>query len=307
MINYNLYDSCKLCPHSCGVNRNTGVLGYCKTSSKQHISSICIHRGEEPIISGKDGICNIFFSHCNMQCIFCQNHQISRNTNSYEKILSTTEVVNEITAFLNKGIKRLGFVSPSHMVLQVIDIIEQLWYRDYKPITVWNSNAYDNVETLRILEPYIDVYLPDFKYSDNRLAKEFSGCNNYFEIALAAIKEMYYQKGNVIHLDNNNEIEKGLIIRHLVLPNHVENSLGVLETIANEISPRVYISLMSQYYPPAELNLPIKINRYLNKEEYITVVEYMEYLGLTNGWIQEFESQNYYRPDFYQLHPFENN
>lgn len=304
-MNYNAYNSCTMCPHECGVNRNEGELGICKSGSGQHIASICIHKGEEPVINGEKGICNIFFSHCNLSCIYCQNHQISRVKNPIEKILTTEEVVNQVIKILDTGIRAVGFVSPSHMVLQIIDIIENLHNKGYFPITVWNSNAYDKAETLRILEPYINIYLPDFKYSDDELAYQYSGIEQYTSIALKAIKEMYFQKGNSLVFDENGQLEQGLIIRHLVLPNNIQNSLNVMKIIADEISPRVAVSLMSQYYPPADLQLPLELRRNLKTEEYEIVVEYMQSLGITKGWIQEFESQDFYRPDFKHKHPFE--
>lgn len=302
---YEAYESCSLCPHECGVNRNKGERGICGASSLQHISSICIHKGEEPVVNGEKGICNVFFSHCNLSCIFCQNHQISQHESPIEDLLTTKNVVKKIIPFLEKGIRTVGFVSPSHMALQVIDIIENLWHLGYKPITVLNSNAYDKPETLRMLESYIDVYLPDFKYSNNDLAFRLSGIKNYVAIAMAAIKEMYFQKGNTLHLNSKNEVERGLIIRHLVLPNHIENSFGVLDIIEQEISPRVTISLMSQYYPPENLSLPHEINRKLKKSEYDKVILYMQEHGMTKGWIQTVESSDFYKPDFNQQHPFE--
>lgn len=304
-MNYHAYNSCVLCPHECGVNRNEGESGTCGAGSGQHISSVCVHKGEEPAISGEKGICNVFFSHCNLACIYCQNHQISCAKNPIETIISTEEVVNQIIEILDDGIRAVGFVSPSHMVLQVIDIIENLHREGYHPVTVWNSNAYDKPETLRMLESYIDIYLPDFKYADDELAKQYSGIDHYSSIAIKAVKEMYYQKGNTLLYDEHGQLERGLVIRHLVLPNHTENSISVMNLIAEEISFRVAVSLMSQYYPPADLQLPYKLTRNLKKEEYETVVEHMQELGITKGWIQEFESQDFYRPDFNQEHPFE--
>lgn len=304
-MNYDAYNSCILCPHKCGINRNDGELGLCGASSKQHISSICIHQGEEPAISGEKGICNVFFSHCNLACIYCQNHQISRRNNPIETIISTEEVVSQIIKILDRGIRAVGFVSPSHMVLQVMDIIESLHREGYHPVTVWNSNAYDKPETLRMMESYIDIYLPDFKYADDNLAKQYSGIEQYSSIALKAIKEMYYQKGNTLLYDENSQLERGLVIRHLVLPNHIVNSIAVMNMIAEEISPRVAVSLMSQYYPPLDLQLPYALSRNLKKEEYETVIEHMQKLSITKGWVQEFESQDFYRPEFNQNHPFE--
>ncbi len=305
MIFYEAYNACNICPHECGVNRNKGEKGICGATSLQHISSICIHKGEEPVINGERGICNVFFSHCNLSCIYCQNHQISQHHSPIEEILTTEDVVNKILPLLKKGIRAVGFVSPSHMAIQVIDIIEHLWHLGYKPVTVWNSNAYDKVETLRMLEPYIDVYLPDFKYSNDTIAFNMSGIKNYVATALAAIKEMYYQKGNTLQLNSKNEIERGLIIRHLVLPNHIENSLNVLDIIEQEISPRVALSLMSQYYPPENLTLPHEISRKIKFSEYNNVIQYMHELGMNKGWIQDFESTDFYKPNFNKEHPFE--
>lgn len=302
---YDLYYHCTLCPHECGVNRNIGETGICGASAQQHIASVCIHRGEEPVISGKKGICNVFFSHCNLSCIYCQNHQISRQSAPIEEVMTTDAVVKNIIHFLDKGIHAVGFVSPSHMALQVIDIIKNLWSLGYKPVTVWNSNAYDKVETLRMLEPYIDVYLPDFKYSNDSLALQYSNIKNYTQTAIQAIKEMYYQKGNTHVINNKGEIERGLIIRHLVLPHQTENSLNVLKLIANELSPRIAVSLMTQYYPPHGLTLPKELQYKLTKSEYIKVVARAEELCINKGWIQEFDSADFYQPDFNRSHPFD--
>jgi putative pyruvate formate lyase activating enzyme len=302
---YSLYKSCNVCPHACGVNRLAGETGICGATAQQHISSICIHKGEEPIISGEKGICNVFFSHCNLACVYCQNFQISRQKKPLEQLLTTDEVVCQIISILQKGIRLVGFVSPSHMAVQVIDIIEHLWEKGYKPVTVWNSNAYDNIETLKLLEPYMDVYLPDFKYSDDLIAQEYSHIKNYSSVAIKALKEMYYQKGNTLRLNNAGEIEKGLIVRHLVLPNHTKNSLHALELLAEEISPRMAVSLMAQYYPPEGLTLPHTLQQKLTANEYQKVVDKMNELGFTKGWIQEFESNDFYRPDFNRKNPFE--
>lgn len=302
---YELYNHCTLCPHECGVNRNIGETGICGASAQQHIASICIHRGEEPVISGKNGVCNVFFSHCNLSCIYCQNHQISQQNAPIEVIMTTEAVVKNIIRFLDKGTHAVGFVSPSHMALQVIDIIVHLWNLGYKPVTIWNSNAYDKVETLRMLEPYIDVYLPDFKYSNDSLALKYSNIKNYTQTALQAIKEMYYQKGNTLVINNDEEIERGLIVRHLVLPHHTKNSLNVLKLIANELSPRIAVSLMAQYYPPNGLVLPKELQYKLTKSAYLEVVALAKELCINKGWIQEFDSADFYQPDFNRSHPFE--
>lgn len=296
---------CTLCPRDCGIDRTKGDKGYCGLDDKIYISSICIHKGEEPPVSGPNGICNVFFSHCNMQCVYCQNFQISDNkfaANSYEMTLETA--VNKIIDILDKGIPALGFVSPSHQIPQMLSIIEELHKRSYKPIIVYNSNGYDKVETLKELEGIVDVYLPDFKYCDSVLSKELSDAPDYPATALKAIKEMYRQKGSLLITNDSGYAESGLIIRHLILPGLAQNSIRLLGTITKEVSPEVHISLMSQYFPPKTLS-PSYLNYKITEEEYRLVTDEMERLGLYNGWLQEYDSQNNYRPDFNKEHPFE--
>jgi putative pyruvate formate lyase activating enzyme len=296
---------CALCPRECHVNRTIERAGYCKSDHSFDIATICRHMGEEPVISGKNGICNVFFAHCNIQCSYCQNYQISRNKS---KVIGTSmkldEVVSAITEILDSGVNLLGFVSPSHFIPQMKAIIFSLHEKGKRPVIVYNTNAYDKVETLRSLEGLIDVYLPDFKYSDEKLAEEYSDAHDYPDIALKAIKEMVRQKGTTLMLDENGQAASGVIIRHLVLPGFVPNSLEVLRLISEEISPFVHISLMSQYYPsPGVANHP-QMGRTITKEEYDKVAEEMELLGLYRGWLQERESHEHYLPDFFRDHPF---
>jgi putative pyruvate formate lyase activating enzyme len=297
---------CTLCPRGCGVNRFEGGSGYCGTDAGMNIASICIHRGEEPPINGPDGICNIFFAGCNLCCIYCQNHDISRrDAASRNPSMKLSEVIDTVVKILSKGIKAVGFVSPSHVVPQVKAIIKDLNSRGLKPITVYNTNSYDRPETLRSLTELIDVYLPDYKYVTPAIAEEYSDASDYPVVALKAIKEMYYQKGSVLHIDNMGRAESGILIRHLVLPGRVEESKKVLKTIAEELSTGIHVSLMSQYHPtPFVRDHPV-INRRLYKEEYDAVVRAMEELGFRNGWLQEMDSYQNYRPDFRKKHPFE--
>jgi len=297
---------CCLCPRNCHANRIEYPLGYCNTDAGFHISSICLHRGEEPPISGPTGICNIFFSRCNLQCIYCQNYQISTLGHDVQKSVYTLdEVVSNIEFYLSYGCTHVGFVSPSHVIVQVKAIIEALLNRGHSPVFVYNSNGYDSVETLRSLEGLIDVYLPDLKYMDSGLAAKYSGAGNYPEAASAALKEMYRQKGSTLIHDEQGCAESGLLIRHLVLPGHVENSKAVLRFIAEELSPLVHISLMSQYYPtPAVAGHP-QLGRPIKASEYKQVLKEMRQLGMFRGWIQDFDSHASYRPDFSLDHPFE--
>ena len=301
-----MLEDCTLCPRECRINRFEGGSGYCGTDAGLNIASVCIHRGEEPVISGEGGICNIFFAGCNLHCLYCQNHEISQGG----IIISTKgteleEVLDQIVKMLSKGIAAVGFVSPSHVVPQVKAIIRGLNSRGYKPVTVYNTNGYDKQETIRSLSGMIDVYLPDWKYVTKEIATSYSDASDYSEIALKAFKEMYYQKGSTVAIDENGRAENGLLIRHLVLPGHAEESKKVLRSIAEELSPGVHLSLMSQYHPTALVRNHQILNRPLYKAEYESVVETMESLGFRNGWVQDMDSTMNYRPDFSKENPFE--
>ena len=297
---------CSFCPRNCHADRFSSKTGYCKSGASFNISSVCVHKGEEPVISGKDGICNIFFTNCNLQCIYCQNWQISTNRkerNSTEMPLEN--VIREITAILDRGINMIGFVSPSHAIPQMRIIVNILDSLGYHPVKVYNTNGYDKPEILKSLEGIIDVFLPDFKYMDTLLAEEYSDAADYPQIASQALKEMYRQKGSALHLSDDGQVESGIIIRHLVLPGQVENSRKVLRIIAEEISPKLHISLMSQYYPTQAVACHPVLKRQLKQREYDAVVDEMNILGFSNGWTQELESKHNYQPDFQRKHPFE--
>ena len=301
-----LLSDCTLCPRECHVDRFREGNSYCGADAGMNIASICIHKGEEPPISGPEGICNIFFSGCNLRCIYCQNHEISRRGSQYVKAsFDINDTFDKIESILSKGIRAVGFVSPSHVVPQVKVIIKGLRSRGLNPITVYNTNSYDKKETLRSLEGLIDIYLPDYKYVTPALSKEFSSTGDYPEIALKAMKEMYYQKGSVLSTDHEGRAENGILLRHLVLPGHSDESRKVLKAIAEEISTGINLSLMSQYHPNQYVSDHPDLKRILYREEYELVVEAMEELGFRNGWIQEMDSCNNYRPDFSRKHPFE--
>ena len=301
-----ILENCTLCPRECRVNRFTAGTGYCGMDAGMNIASVCIHRGEEPVLSGKEGICNIFFAGCNLRCLYCQNHEISQRRSGIRNSgLDLESVLNKIIQILSEGITAVGFVSPSHVVPQVKAIIKGLNSRGYKPITVYNTNGYDKFETIRSLSGLIDVYLPDYKYVTGAIAAEYSDAPDYPETALKAIKEMYYQKGSTLATDNDGRAESGLLIRHLVLPGHSEESKNVLRSLAEKLSPGVHLSLMSQYNPTAQVVLHPILNRPLYKAEYEDVVKTMESLGFRNGWVQDMDSNLDYRPDFKKDNPFE--
>jgi putative pyruvate formate lyase activating enzyme len=301
-----LLSNCMLCPRECRVNRFEACDGYCGTDAGMNISSICIHHGEEPPISGPDGICNIFFSGCNLRCIYCQNYDISRTDSECRRNSpSLEETIDEIERILSRGIKAVGFVSPSHVVPQIKAIIRGLNERGLKPVTVYNTNGYDKAETIESLEGLIDIYLPDLKYVTPEISKELSDASDYPVIAIKALKKMYHQKGSVLHLDKAGRAERGILIRHLVLPGRTEESKKVLRVIAEELSTGVHISLMSQYHPIPFVKDHPDLNRSLYKSEYESVAEAMENLGFRNGWIQDMDSYLNYRPDFRKENPFE--
>lgn len=290
---------CTLCPRACGIDR-TVAQGFCHAGREPEIAAVCAHLGEEPPISGRKGICNVFFTHCNLQCIYCQNWQIS-TLSSVSSATSITSATSIIASVLGNTENILGFVTPTHYADSIPAIVEELHRRGLHPVTVYNTSGYETVETLRMLEPYIDVYLPDFKYADADLAARYSHAPDYPERALAALEEMYRQKGSVLITDEDGLAVRGIIVRHLVLPGCVENSLGVLDRIA-DISMNLHVSLMAQYYPPTGVHrstpLPDQLSRNVTAEEYDTVVEHFHATGLHNGWLQELTSEKNYRPDF---------
>jgi len=298
-------EHCILCPRSCGVNRNAGELGYCRSDAGYHISSVTVHRGEEPVISGKSGICNIFFSRCNLQCIYCQNFQISRRYGNIEESRMTLDsVVKSVIRCLEQGIEAVGFVSPTHFMPHVKSIIEKLNYLDYFPMTVYNTNGYEKAESLRTLETLIDVYLPDFKYLSVVTSSKYSDAPDYPDVVKKALLEMYRQKGNTVVINDRGQAVTGMIVRHLILPGHADDSIAILRWIARELSPSVYISLMSQYYPTSCVSGHAILDRKIMKEEYDAVVNAMNELGFQNGWIQDLDSSDHYRPDFKMDEPF---
>ncbi len=297
--------NCDLCPRECHADRFISRTGFCKSDASFNISSICIHHGEEPAIGGKNGICNIFFTHCNLQCIYCQNYQISDNRNPVKRTaIELEEVIRQVTAILDQGINRVGFVSPSHFIPQVKIIMQCIHSLGYKPVWVFNTNGYDKVETLKSLKGMIDVYLPDLKYMESSQAGEYSDAPGYPEVATLALKEMFRQKGPVLHLDREGAAESGIIIRHLVLPGHKENSLKVLNFIAENLSPKLNVSLMSQYYPTPRVSCHPRLNKTVSPEEYSLIVKELDRLGMYNGWIQELDSAANYQPDFEREEPF---
>lgn len=291
-----ILEKCKLCPHKCGVNRINGKLGICNASDKIKIALASLHHYEEPCISGEKGSGTIFFSHCNMKCKYCQNYEISQLGKG--KYITIEHLAEIMTKQQKNNAENINLVTPTMYIPQIIEAIKIAKNNGLKIPIIYNSNGYEEVESLKKLDGFIDVYLPDFKYWYNELGEQYSSIKNYRNVVINALKEMYRQVGAPI-LNEKGMIKRGLIIRHLVLPGNIENSKKVLQWIKENIDSKVYISVMAQYFPTYLAKKDKKINRKLNKEEYNQIEEYLYELDIENGYIQELgEHEEEYVPKF---------
>lgn len=279
---------CTICPHRCGVDREKNV-GRCKAGNKIEIGGYSLHKFEEPCISGKNGSGTVFFSKCNLNCVFCQNYEISNLGNGRK--IEIEELSNIFLEQQENGAENINLVTPTIYTNQIIEAIRLAKSKGLKLPIIYNSNGYENVETLKKLEGLIDVYLPDLKYYNDNIALRYSKINNYFNIATQAILEMYRQVG-APKLDNRDMIKKGLIIRHLVLPNNIENSKQILKWLKDNINKDVYISVMTQYFPTYNATEYPEINRKLTKEEYKEIEDYIYELNIKNGYIQDYSEED---------------
>lgn len=274
---------CTICPHNCGINRLDGQIGRCKSKDTVKIALYSTHNFEEPCISGKKGSGTVFFSNCNLNCVFCQNYEISQQGRGKE--ISIQELADIFIKQQEKNVENINLVTPTSYAPQIIKAIKIARENGLKIPIVYNTNGYEKVETLKMLEGYIDIYLPDLKYSDDLLAKRLSKVDNYFEISTNAIKEMHRQVGETV-FNEDGIMQKGILIRHLVLPNHILNSRRVLKWINDNMND-VYVSVMAQYFPTYKAKEIEDINRKLTKEEYEEIENYLYRLNLENGYIQE--------------------
>lgn len=279
-----MLEKCNICPHECGINRKNGQIGRCKATDKIKIALYSIHDFEEPCISGEKGSGTVFFSNCNLNCDFCQNYEISQEGKGKE---ITIERLAEI--FIEqqeRNVENINLVTPTSYAIQIVEAIKIARKNGLKIPIVYNTNGYESIETLKILNGYIDIYLPDLKYYYNDIAKKYSKVDKYFEIAIEAIKEMYKQVGKPI-LNEEGIMQKGLMIRHLVLPNNIDNSKKVLKWIKENIDKEVFVSVMAQYFPTHKAKEIEEINRKLTIEEYEEIEQYLYDLDIENGYIQE--------------------
>lgn len=275
------YENCALCPRRCGVNRLQGERGFCQMPAEPTLARAMLHHGEEPPISGTRGTGAVFFSGCTLRCCFCQNAEISVGARGIS--ISPAQLREIFDRLISQGAETIDLVTPTHFLPSILPAL-----KPKLPVpVVMNCGGYERVETLRELDGKIDVYLPDFKYADNALAAELSHAPDYFETATAAILEMYRQTGGVVI--ENGILRRGVLIRHLVLPGYLENTLRVIEWVASAFPKKdVLFSLMSQYVPMGNQASPL--NRTLTKEEYDGALSWMELCGVTNGYTQEFSS-----------------
>ncbi|MDO5521015.1 MAG: radical SAM protein [bacterium] len=284
-----LLDECKICPRQCKVNRNQGKKGYCKESSTVCISRAALHMWEEPCISGEEGSGAVFFSGCAMRCVFCQNHSISDGTVGKE--VSIERLAEIFIELQQKGANNINLVTPSHYVVQVIEALKLAKAKGLTLPIIYNSSGYEKVETIKMLEGYIDIYLPDFKYMDEHLAKRYSNAKGYSTYAKAAIKEMVRQVGEPV-FDERGIMKKGVIVRHLALPNAEEDSKAIIRYLYETYQDNIFISIMNQYTPLEGVKDYPEINRKLTDKEYDLLVDYAIDLGVENGFIQEGETQD---------------
>lgn len=270
--------SCSICPRSCKVDRTKGQLGYCKTGFLPFVSSYGPHFGEESVLVGFKGSGTIFFTSCNLGCIFCQNYEISQLRIGDE--ISFEDLARIMIKLQQLGCHNINLVSPTHQIPQIVKSLKIARSMGLKIPIVYNTNAYDSVETLKILEGIIDIYMPDAKYSDNNVARELSDAPSYFEVMKEAIKEMQRQVGDLL-LNGNGIAVRGLIVRHLVLPNELAGSELIFKFLSQSVSKNVFLNILDQYRPCFKAALHPKLSRRITKEEFKEAVKLAKKYGLT--------------------------
>lgn len=290
-----MLNKCQMCPHKCKIDRKEKK-GWCKAGDSPKLSLVSIHDYEEPCISGENGSGTIFFTGCNMRCVYCQNHKISEGMYGEE---ITIERLSEI--FLeqqSRKVENINLVTPTIYVDQIILAIKLAKTKGLKVPIVYNSSGYESEDSLKKLEGYIDIYLPDFKYASSEMGKKYSGVSNYFETVTKAIVEMKRQKPENIY-NEKGVLQSGVIIRHMILPNNLQNSKDVISWIFNNLGKETCISIMSQYFPTHKAKEHPEINRKITKRELKEIEDYLFELNMINGYIQELgEDEEGYVPDF---------
>lgn len=284
MKNMNKYENCLLCPRKCGINRSTGQTGVCGVSSEIKVTRAALHYWEEPCISGKRGSGAVFFSGCSLHCVFCQNREISDGKEG--KVISKERLSDIFMELAGKGANNINLVTPGQYIPDIVWAVNDARSRGMKLPIIYNTSGYENMTELKLLEGIVDVYLPDFKYMDSTLSARYSRAKDYPSVAKQALSEMVRQQPDVVIDDATGLIQKGVIVRQLLLPGHVNDAKAVLKYLYDTYHDHVYISMMSQFTPIALEDYP-EINRTVTKREYERLVNYALEIGITNAFIQE--------------------
>ena len=284
MKNMNKYENCLLCPRKCGINRRTGQTGVCGVSSEIKVARAALHYWEEPCISGKRGSGAVFFSGCSLHCVFCQNREISDGKAG--KVISKERLSDIFIELAGKGANNINLVTPGQYIPDIVWAVNDAKSRGMKLPIIYNTSGYENVTELKLLEGIVDVYLPDFKYMDSTLSARYSRAKDYPSVAKQALSEMVRQQPDVVIDDATGLIQKGVIVRQLLLPGHVNDAKAVLKYLYDTYHDHVYISMMSQFTPIALKDYP-EINRTVTRREYERLVDYAIEIGITNAFIQE--------------------
>lgn len=284
MKNMNKYEDCLLCPRKCGINRSTGQTGVCGVSSEIKVARAALHYWEEPCISGKKGSGAVFFSGCSLHCVFCQNREISDGKAG--KVISKERLSDIFMELAVKGANNINLVTPGQYIPDIVWAVNDAKSRGMKLPIIYNTSGYENVTELKLLEGIVDVYLPDFKYMDSTLSAMYSRAKDYPSVAKQALSEMVRQQPDVVIDDATGLIQKGVIVRQLLLPGHVNDAKAVLKYLYDTYHDHVYISMMSQFTPIALKDYP-EINRTVTRREYERLVDYALEIGITNAFIQE--------------------
>lgn len=296
MKNMNKYENCLLCPRKCGINRSTGQTGVCGISSEIKVARAALHYWEEPCISGKKGSGAVFFSGCSLHCVFCQNREISDGKAG--KVISKERLSDIFMELAVKGANNINLVTPGQYIPDIVWAVNDAKSRGMKLPIIYNTSGYENVTELKLLEGIVDVYLPDFKYMDSTLSAMYSRAKDYPSVAKQALSEMVRQQPDVVIDDATGLIQKGVIVRQLLLPGHVNDAKAVLKYLYDTYHDHVYISMMSQFTPIALKDYP-EINRTVTRREYERLVDYALKIGITNAFIQEGDvAKNSFIPAF---------
>ncbi|MEE0944296.1 MAG: radical SAM protein [Clostridia bacterium] len=288
---------CELCPRKCGINRIQGEIGFCGAGEDTVIGLYSLHKWEEPCISGENGSGTVFFSHCTMKCVFCQNYTISSLHNGRKvSVEELTEIFLELQEI---GAHNINLVTPTHFLANIIPALDKAKAKGLNIPILYNTSGYDNVETLKAIEGYIDIYMPDFKFWRSKYAKEYSSAPDYPEVAKAAISEMFRQVGSV-QLDNGLMV-RGMLVRHLLMPGLLYDAKKIIDYLYSEYKDDIYISIMNQYTPLPHISGIESLNRRVGKNEYNTLCDYAEKIGIKNAFVQEeSSSSDIYIPNFHK-------